>query len=200
MGLRGASMDVQITATVPDLDKTASLQGVRKVLDDGEVTYDSLLLSGDQSVRHQVIARYLAAEENRDHQRDLQSLALTPANYKFQFERTDSLDGRKAYVFRVKPRHKHEGSFQGDLWIDAATYLPLRESGRVIAHSVFLRRLTMVRKFQIVDRVAFPESTEIDIDSRVAGHAQMSVKLKNLARAEQSNRGETPEQAAVAVQ
>lgn len=193
-------MNVEIVATVPQLDKTASLQGIRKVLDDGAIAYDSLLLSGDESVRHQVIARYLAAEENRDHQHDPQALALTPANYKFQFRNTDSLDGRKAYVFGVKPRHKREGSFQGDLWIDAATYLPLRESGRVMAHSIFLRRLTMVRKFQIVDRVAFPETTEIDIDSRVAGHAKMSVKLLHLARSGHAGNASTPESPAIAVQ
>jgi hypothetical protein len=181
--LRGARMDVRIFANVPSLDKTASLQGVRKVLDDGAVTYDSLLLTGDESLRHQVIARYLEAEENRGGEHDFQALALTPANYKFQFQRTEVLEGRSAYVFRVKPRHKREGSFQGDLWIDATTYLPLRESGRVVAHSIFLRRLTMVRKFRIVDHVALPETTELDIDTRIAGHAQMRVELRNMAKA-----------------
>lgn len=170
-------MSVAIVAGVPRLDKTATLQGIREVSRAGAVTYSSLQLSGDSTVRHEIIARYLAAEENVGGARDLSLLALTAANYKFKFRTRETIEGTEAYLFSVKPRHRREGSFEGNLWIDTKTNLPLRESGRVIQHSVFLRRLTMVRKFRIVDHTAFAERTEIEIDTRLVGKANLVVKL-----------------------
>jgi len=176
--MRGASMNVEIVASLPKLEKTASLQGVRRVSRAGAISYEGLQLTGDASLRQQIIARYLSAEENRGHERDLQTLALTTANYRFQWKGMEPVDARQAYLFRVKPRKKREGAFDGLIWIDAATYLPLRESGRVVQHSIFLRRLTMVRKFRIVDqRLAIPETTDLDIDTRLVGRAQMNVKV-----------------------
>jgi hypothetical protein len=183
--LRGSSMTVDITAQVPRLEKTASLQGIRAVSNEGQVTFSSLQLSGDNSVRHEIIARYLSAEENVGGERDLRLLALTPANYKFRFHSIEKVDGADAYLFSVKPRHKREGSFEGNLWIDTKTSLPLRESGRVIQHSIFLRRLTMVRKFRIIDRTAVPERTDIEIDTRLVGKAQLTVKLSAIPQQQQ---------------
>ncbi len=179
-------MSIDITATVPRLEKTASLQGIRKISSGGAVTYDSLQLSGDPSVRHEIIARYLAAEQNLGHEHDLQLLALTAANYKFRYRTCETLEGRQAYVFKVSPRHKREGSFDGDLWIDAESFLPLRESGKIVQHSIFLRRLTMVRKFRIMDRMAVPISTDLNIDTRLVGKAQMTVKLHDVSLATQT--------------
>ncbi len=179
--LRGSQMKVDIVASVPRLEKTASLQGFRTVSSGGAISYDSIQLTGDESVRHQIIARYLAAEVNAGHEHDLRLLALTPDNYRFQYRSLDELDGHKAWVFDVKPRHKREGSFRGQIWIDAQTYLPLRESGRIEQHSMFLRRLTLVRRFRIIDQMAVPESTDLDIDTRLVGKAQMKVKLQNVS-------------------
>ena len=178
--LRGSTMSVDIVAQVPRLEKTASLQGIRAVSTEGAVSYSSLQLTGDSAVRHEIIARYLAAEENIGGEHDTKLLALTRANYKFHFRNIETVDSQQTYLFSVKPRHKREGSFEGSLWIDAKTSLPVRESGRVIQHSLFLRRLTMVRNFRIVDRTAFPERTDIEIDTRLVGKAQMTVKLSGL--------------------
>jgi hypothetical protein len=183
---RGASMNVDIVASVPSLEKTASLQGIRKISGAGAISYDSLHLSGDGSVRKEIIARYLSAEENRDNVRNLSSLALTPANYKFQYQKIVDIEDHQAYLFRVRPRHKRQGSFDGSIWIDAETYLPLWESGRLIQHSIFLRRLTLTRKFRIIDRrLALPESTNLDIETRLVGRAQMTVKLHDVSLAHQ---------------
>ena len=133
-------------------------------------------------MRREVIARYLAAEQNLGREHDLQSLAITPANYKFHYKGMQPIAGRQAYIFQVHPRHKEEGAFRGEIWIDAVSYLPLKESGRVIQHSIFLRRLTMVRNFRIVDTVAIPEYTDILIETRLVGKAQMSVRLHDVSR------------------
>jgi hypothetical protein len=178
--LRGATMSVDIAAAVPRLEKQATLHGLRRISGDGAVTYDSLQLGGDESVRRQVIARFLTAETNSARERDPKALAIHPDNYKFQYKSTEEIAGRTAYVFHVKPKRKREGSFQGDIWIDSETYLPLRESGKVLQHSIFLRRITLVRSFRIVDRTAFPENTDVDIDTRLVGKAQLKVVFRNI--------------------
>ncbi len=186
--LRGSTMNVEIAAQVPRLEKSAHLLGIRAVSNQGSVTYSALELTGDSAVRREIIARYLAAEQNAGGQRDFSLLALTPANYKFRYLGMQTIEGTSAYLFSVKPRKKREGSFEGSLWIDARTTLPLRESGRVVQHSIFLRRLTLVRKFRIIDRTAIAESTAIEIDTRLVGKARMTVNLSALPAPQQQGK------------
>jgi hypothetical protein len=48
------------------------------------------------------------------------------------------------------------GLFKGELWVDADTFLPLRESGRFVKNpSVFLKKIEFVRDYEIKDGIAF---------------------------------------------
>jgi hypothetical protein len=177
--IEGAVMEVEITARLPKLEKAAALKALRRVSCDGRVTYQALDFSGDARVKREVIARYLAAETAA---RDASSVAITPANYEFRLKAARGPDGQTVQIFRLKPRKKRVGLFKGELWLDAETGMPLRESGQFVKlPSIFLKRIRFVREYAIRGGVSIPTSIESTVETRLVGRAELSVRFYNFS-------------------
>ena len=119
--LHGASMEVAIHGFIPKLKKYGQMHALRHITNLGRITYDALRFQGDDTVKRNVIAKYLQAEEQG--QQD-PSIAVTPENYKFKYKGRASLDGRDAHRFEVSPRSKRQGLYRGELWIDTDSHCP----------------------------------------------------------------------------
>src|SRR5204863_9997639 len=76
--LRGASMEVEIEANLPQLQKHGRLQALRRISQLGSITYEAIRFEGDKTVKSNIIARYLAAEDEAQ-SGDESQLAVTPA-------------------------------------------------------------------------------------------------------------------------
>jgi hypothetical protein len=173
--LQGTSMEVEIEAELPKLKKKGHLFAIRKIASLGRITYDAIRFDGDKTIRNQVIARYMAAETETS-QHDGESLAITPANYKFKYKGSKELHGRRAHLFEVKPHRKRAGLYRGELWVDSETYLPLREAGRLVkTPSIFLKRVDFVRDYRIEGDLALPERLQSEVDTRIAGKAILTI-------------------------
>ena len=178
---KASSMDVDIQASLPGLKKQGRLHGLRKITKLGRITYAKLIFEGDNTVKNQVIERYLTAEAEAQ-QDEPAALAVTPANYKFQYKGQNQMDGRGIHVFQVTPKHKLRGLFKGEVWIDAATYLPVQESGYLIkSPSIFVKRVAFVRKFEIRDGVSVPLQVQSTVDTRLFGKAELTVDFTNFS-------------------
>jgi hypothetical protein len=178
---KASSMDVDIQASLPGLKQRGRLHGLRKITKLGRITYVKLIFEGDNTVKNQVIERYLTAEAEA--QRDQpEALAVTPVNYKFQYKGQNQVDGRAVHVFQVTPKRKLRGLFKGEVWIDAATYLPVQESGYLIkSPSIFVKRVAFVRKFEIRDGVSVPLQVQSTVDTRLFGKAELTVDFTNFS-------------------
>ena len=178
---QGASMDVEIQASLPKLKKQGRLHALRRISALGRVTYEMLRFEGDGTVKNQVIARYLTAEAEA--QKDqAPSLAVTPANYKFKYKSRSRLEGRAVYIFQVAPRHKRQGLFKGDLWIDAGTYLRVEESGYLVkSPSIFLKKVAFIRTYEIRDGISVPLQVQSEVDTRLAGKAELTIDFSNFS-------------------
>jgi hypothetical protein len=184
--LLGASMEVEIEASLPKLKKHGRLQALRRISRLGRITYEVLHFEGDKSIKNDVIARYLSADIQAQ-PNDGASVAVTPANYKFKYTGMAEKEGRPVYVFQLTPRKKRVGLFKGDLWLDAETCLPVRESGRLVKlPSIFLRRIEFVREYEIREGLAVPTSIESMVDTRLVGKAELTVRFQNLSLFESS--------------
>jgi hypothetical protein len=184
--LRGASMEVEIEASLPKLKKHGRLQALRRISRLGRITYEIIHFEGDKSIKNDVIARYLTAD-TQVQPNDGAAVAVTPANYKFKYRGMAEKDGRTVYVFQLTPRKKRVGLFKGDLWLDAETCLPVRESGRLVKlPSIFLRRIEFVREYEIREGLAVPSSIESMVDTRLVGKAELTVRYQNFSLAESS--------------
>jgi len=178
--MQGTSMDVEIAASLPKLKKHGKLMALRRVSALGRITYEKLRFEGDGTVKKQIINRYLSAEAEAREDPSL-SIALTPDNYKFKSKGKVTLDGRETYLFEVSPKHKRQGVFQGQLWIDADTFLRVQEAGYLVkSPSVLLKKVAFVRKYQIRGGISVPRQELSVVDTRLGvGRAEMTIDFSN---------------------
>lgn len=171
-------MQVSIDATIPKLKKEGKLEALRKISQLGKITYKMLGFQGDDTVKTEVIARYLDAEQKAQ---DGSGLAITPANYKFKFKGLHKLqDGQQIYIVFLTPRRKDVGLFKGEMWLDTHTYLPVMESGKLIKNpSVFFKKVEFVRDFKIENGIAIPQHMLSTIDARLVGKVNLSINYSS---------------------
>jgi len=182
--MQGASMEVDIEASLPKLKKHGRLHALRRISRLGRITYEALHFEGDNTIKTNVIARYLAAEA-QSQASEPETLAVTPANYRFKYKGLVRNAGADAQVFEVTPRHKKVGLFKGELWIDADTFLRVRESGRLVKNpSIFLKRIEFVRQYEIRDGISVPLQVHTVVETRLVGPAELTINFRNISLAE----------------
>jgi hypothetical protein len=169
------TMDVQIDAQLPRLRKRGSLHALRFVSRVGRIVYRRLRFEGDDTVKKEVIARYLSAEQEAESNYK-RTPDVTPEHYKFAYKGTTDYAGRQAYVFRVTPRRKGAGVFEGELWVDGATYLPLREWGELVkSPSVLVKNVYFVRDYYLYQGRSVPRRIISAVDTRLVGKAEITI-------------------------
>jgi hypothetical protein len=176
-------MDMDIDAKLPKLQKSGKFHAMRSVSRLGQITYNGLKFIGDNTIKKDVIGRYLQAENET---KDVQQLAITPHNYKFKYKGLIVENEHLVHVFQLSPRKKSVGLFKGEIWLDAQSGLPVRESGRFVkSPSIFLKKIEFVREYEIRDGIALPKHIESTVDTRLWGPAEMSIYFSNFVKADE---------------
>jgi hypothetical protein len=177
--LQGASMEVDIDASVPHLQKHGKLHALRNISKLGKITYKVLGFQGDNTIKQEVIARYLDAEQESQ---AYKGIAITPANYKFKFKGKTRLADNAGwvYIFALSPRKKAAGLFKGEMWLDEATFLPVFEKGRLVKNpSIFFKRVEFERSYRIENGLAVPQTMSSVIDCHMVGKVELNVNYTN---------------------
>jgi hypothetical protein len=165
---------LEIDASLPKLAKQGCLRAFRVWAGHGMPDYQVIHIEGDSIVKEQLIARYLR-EEKRAAGMPASSVALTPANYKFHYI-VSSGGGPTVYAFQTMPRKKRPGLIKGELWVDAATGIAVHETGYLVKRpSGFIRRFKITRDVSLRSGVPYLRTTQLDIDTRLVGHAEMKI-------------------------
>jgi hypothetical protein len=174
----GASMEVDIHASVPNLNEQGHLHARRRISKLGRISYRVLGFQGDNTVKNQVIARYLQAEQQAQARQDL---AVTPVNYKFRYKGERALEAdRHVYVFELAPRKKKVGLFKGEMWLDGSTCLPVYEKGRLVKNpSIFFKKVEFERAYTVQNGVPVPEHMASTIHTRLVGRVDLNVQYSN---------------------
>jgi hypothetical protein len=180
--LRGGTEEVDIDAAVPKYKKQGKLHALRSISRLGKITYKALGFSGDNVVKTEVIANYLKAEVEAA-SKGSSDVALTPQNYKFKYKGTEHWNGREVYVLHVNPRQKKAGLFKGELWLDAETYMPVRESGLMVkSPSFMLKKVEFVRDYELENGVSMPQRTESRVETRFFGKVELNVNYLTFSK------------------
>ena len=189
--LLGSQMEVDIDAKIPRLKeqgKMKFLRTVRTVPKLGQIFYRKLgEFVGDKTVQSQVIERYVELEE--DGAPGKENIAITPTNYKFRLKSKITMGDQQTYVFELTPKgKKRDGLFKGELWLDAATGMPLKERGQLVKNpSVWLKKVEFVNDFALQNGIAIPAHIECTVDTRIAGKAELSINFSDFSRAEEAS-------------
>jgi len=180
--LRGVGMDVEIEASLPSLKRKGKFNAFRQISKLGQVTYRAVTFQGDNTIKNEVIARYLQAEKESA-EKGL-NLRPTPENYKFKYYGLYGEGDWQLHLFELTPKQKKQGLFQGWLWIEAKSGLPVREQGELVRNpSIFLKRVEFVNDYEIRDGVAIPVTLHSHIQTRVVGKAELSIRYSNVKEA-----------------
>jgi len=157
---------------------------VRKTGDSERSEYSEIQFDGDSTVKHEVIGRYLTAEEQAE-SLPYSSVAVTPANYKFRYVGSVETSGTRVYVFQIAPKKKRAGLIQGQIWIDPATGIAVHQAGRFVKRpSVFIRRIEVTRDTNLRDGLPFTRVTHVAVDTRLAGRAELTITERPLQTAD----------------
>lgn len=179
--LGGASMDVDIDASLPKLKKHGRLHALRRISPIGLIKYEMARFEGDNIVNKEVISRYLTAEVEAQ-KNPSPADAVTPDNYKFKYKGLVQLNGRDVHLYQVTPKQKREHLFKGEIWIDARTYLKVQESGYLVKNpSFWLKKIAFIRKYEIRDGISVPKQTQSVADTRLVGKAEMTIEFTNIS-------------------
>ena len=164
---------LEIDAYLPRLGEEGHLRAIRAWAGNKTPEYQVIDLDGDASVKQQVIARYLNAEQEAAAM-PASSFAITQANYKFRY--AGSSGGTPVYAFHITPREKRSGLINGELWIDGATGVLIHEAGYLVKRpSIFIRHFKIVRDVRLQNGTPFIRTTQIDIDTRLVGRAELTI-------------------------
>jgi hypothetical protein len=183
--VRGLTMDVHMEGKIPRLKKEGKLSALRSITKLGSITYKVLGFWGDDTVKKEVMARYMTADTQPPTSQPSQSIAITPENYHFKYkgiQDKERADKKKVavHVFELKPKHKRVGLFKGELWLDPATALPVRETGRLVKNpSIFVKKMEFVRDYDIKDGTALLKRMETKTDTRLVGRAELNIDYGN---------------------
>ena len=180
--LKNVSMDVTMEAAIPKLKKFGRLNALRHISNLGRITYKVLGFSGDDTVKKEVMARYMTAEVEAGLTRK-DDIGITAANYNFKYKGETDRDNKRVHVFELKPKHKRVGLFKGELWVDPETFLPIRETGRLVKNpSVFIKKMEFTRDYAIRDGIAWLVHMESKTDTRIVGRAELQINYANFAQ------------------
>ncbi len=184
--IRSASMQVDINASVPKLRENGRLRALRFVSRVGRISYKVLGFQGSNTVKSQIIARYLEAEQQNQSN---PKLAITPVNYRFRLKGTRlGNNGPSVYVFALSPRKSGQGLFKGEIWLDAESYLPVFEKGRLVKNpSVFFKKVDFERAFDVQSGRLVPAHMSSVITTRLVGKVELDVSYSNFS--EQPDQG-----------
>jgi len=166
---------IEIDASLPKLKKQGTLRAIRRINAAGEPEFQVLETGGDRMVRQQVIERYLTAQITAA-EIPASSVAITPANYEFRYQGVVETGDTEAYAFQIKPRKKRAGLIAGELWLDAETGLPVRQSGRLVkSPSFFVRSVGITRETVLARGAARKLVTHLSVETRLVGPADLTV-------------------------
>jgi hypothetical protein len=189
---RGASMEVEISGSIPKLKKQGRLRALRHITAVGRITYEALGFQGDDTVKKNVIAKYMQAEVQSQQN---PSIAVTPANYHFKYKGRNELDGREVHVFQVSPKKKRQGLYRGELWVDADTYLRVQESGYLVKNpSIVLRKVQFVRRYEIRDGISVPLQMQTVADTWLVGRTELTIDYSHFSLDSRASAGDSENQ------
>lgn len=196
---KNTASEVLMEGRIPKLKKEGKMTAQKVVSSIGRVSWKLLGFWGDNTVKKEVMARYMQAEEdasNKDEkdekERKKSDISINEENYSIKYKGLNQRDNRQVHIFELKPKHKRVGLFKGELWLDPVTCLPVREQGRLVKNpSVFIKKMEFVRDYEIRDGVSYLKRMESKTDTRIVGRAELNIEYANIQKQDQPVAGES---------
>lgn len=133
-----------------------------------------LSISGSKLLGEKVLKR--AVESEKEASQNPEATALTPANYKFQLEKSEDLDQHPAYVLLVEPLTSNKFLYRGRVWVDAADFAVMKVDALPSKNPSFWISRTEIRYTNAkVHGFWLPQRNQSETKVRLGGAAVLTI-------------------------
>ena len=130
--------------------------------------------SGSKILGEKILKR--AMESEVEASKDGGATALTPANYRFQLQGSESLDGHPAYILSVEPLKESKFLYRGKVWVDATDFAVAKIEAEPAKSPSFLISRTLVRwTYAKTDNFWLPQQSHSEARIRIGGTAVLTI-------------------------
>lgn len=130
--------------------------------------------SGPFLLRDAVLKRAITSEEEAS--KDKNSTALSPSNYRFALQGTDTVDGRPAYRLSVDPLKPEKFLYRGTIWVDAENFGVMKiQASPAKNPSLWISRTTIWVTDKMTGGFWLPEQTRSQTRVRLGGTATLTI-------------------------
>jgi hypothetical protein len=168
--LANSTDDTNIEAELERTSQRGELLLKRTFSAPRSLAYTALTFQGDTFVKNNIIARLLQSDIDRVQKQGGSTIAIVESNYRFFFRDIEDLDGRKVYVFMLKPRRKESGLFKGKIFIDAQTGHVVRATGKLSkSPSWWIKRVDFTQDYIDIGEFTMPREIRLHTQVRIIG-------------------------------
>lgn len=170
----GANIVTDYEARFTELHEQGRWRLLKSISRVGDVTFRAIsAFTGDDRVRKELILRSMEEEQKS---RAFGAIPVTASDYQFSINAILRKGSSTIYVYDVKPRRKAVGLFEGQVEIDGATGMPLRESGRLVKSPHWiLSNVRFRREYELHGGISVVKYFESRVNVRFLGLGQAEV-------------------------
>jgi hypothetical protein len=165
-----------MVADLPDTKQKGEYELQRSYAAPNSLKFKPVKFTGDNFVKNNVLVRLLQSEVDHTVKQESPQTAINESNYKFNHKSMETLDGRKVYVFNVKPHKKRVGLFKGKVYIDASSGALVRAEGQMVkSPSIFVRKMEFVQDYAEVAGFMLPTHIHSVAKVRIIGRTVVDI-------------------------
>lgn len=178
--LRGYSATTLISVELPDMSRWGEFELRRVYKAPKTLEFTPVRFTGDSFVKTNVIARLLQSEVTRLQNPQHFEMAINAANYKIVFKGTTQIDGRLVHEYRLKPRQRRVGLFEGRMFLDAFNGSLVRNEGRLVkTPSLVLKKVEFLQDYIDIGSFTFLKHTHSVASTRIIGRTVVDIDHYN---------------------
>jgi hypothetical protein len=130
--------------------------------------------SGSKILDEKILKR--AMESEVEASKDSRATALTPANYRFQLQGSESVDGRPAYILSVEPLKESRFLYRGKIWVDATDFAVAKIEASPAKNPSFLISRTLIPwTYAKTGNFWLPQQSRSEAKIRIGGTAVLTI-------------------------
>jgi hypothetical protein len=130
--------------------------------------------SGSKILAEKILKRAMDSEAEAS--KDSAATALTPANYRFQLQGSESVDGRPAYILSVEPLKESKFLYRGKVWVDATDFAVAKIEASPAKNPSFLVSRTLIQwTYAKTGNFWLPQRSHSEARIRIGGAAVLTI-------------------------
>lgn len=135
---------------------------------------------GSELIRNRVFRKMMEAEKEAAQEENRLRAAISPSNYRFAFDGSETTSNGLAYVLTVEPLTDNKFLFRGKIWINAADFAIQRVEAEPARNPSFWTRRSVIQQtYERVGGFWLPMSNHTVSNIRFGGRAVLTVEYKD---------------------